>query len=145
MKGKAYVFYNVESWESWSHITQIFATAILRMMPSQEIPALNSRAISIRPSHFIPNQTYASISWDEGKEVCALRHRELELHIFLNHQIRLYHLGPGNILQEYAYSESGSNGSYSGDLRNLNIVLDPTSSIAAVRHQDDGISIFFQG
>jgi hypothetical protein len=27
-------------------------------------------AIFIRPSHFISTQTYASISWDHGKEVC---------------------------------------------------------------------------
>ncbi|KIM47268.1 hypothetical protein M413DRAFT_440729 [Hebeloma cylindrosporum] len=75
----------------------------------------------------MPNQTYASISWDDGKE------------------IRIYHLGPGNILQEYAYSESkGRNSWHYGDLHKLGLVLDPTSSIAAVRHRDDGISLFFQ-
>ena len=144
MKGKTYVFCNIRSRKFQSHITQMLAMAISRMMPSQETPAPDSKAISILPSHFIPNHNYASISWDNGKEVCLLRHSVLQSwsHIL---QIRLYHLGSGNILQEYAYSESEKNGSYSGDLRNLNIVLDPTSSIAAVRHQDDGISIFFQG
>ena len=56
-------------------------------------------------------------------------------------QIRIYHLGPGNILQEYAYSESREN----GNPHTLKIVLNPTSSIAAVRHQDDGICICYQG
>ena len=35
-------------------------------------------AMSIRSSHFIPTRTYASISWDDGKEVCLQRNRELE-------------------------------------------------------------------
>ena len=128
-KGKMYVFYNVKSWKSWSHVTHVFAMAISKIIPSQEI--------SILPSHFIPNHRYASINWDDGKEVCILRHWELESRSHIT-QIRLYHLGSGNILQEHTYSESEINSSYFGDLRNLNIVLD-------VRHQDDGISIFFQG
>ena len=45
---------------------------------SPPISSLDSMAISIWPSHFIPTQTYASTSWDHGKEVCFLRHRELE-------------------------------------------------------------------
>ena len=61
-------------------------------------------------------------------------------------QIRHYHPGPGNILQEYAYSESANrNRLCYVELHKLNIVLDPTSSIAAVRDQDDGICVFFQG
>ena len=87
-----------------------------------------------------------SISWDHGREVC-LPWRELESWSQLA-QIRVYHLGPGNILQELVYSENNDRNSlYYGDLHNLKIVLNPasSSSIAAVRHQDDGICIFFQG
>jgi len=71
--------------------------------------------------------------------------RELESSSQIS-QIRNYHLGPGNILQEYAYSEStNTNRLCYGELHKLNVVLDPTSSIAAVRHQDEEICIFFQG
>lgn len=63
-------------------------------------------------------------------------------------QIRLYYLGPGNVLHECAYSASrDKNGWYYGDLHTLKIVLDPTSSIAAVRLEgyDDTICIYYQG
>ena len=102
----------------------------------------NSTAISIGPPcHFISNQAYASISWDGEKEVCFLRHRELSCSQFT--QIRIYHLGPGNILQEYVYSErKGRNSRHYGNLHTLKVVLDPTSSFAAIRLQDSIICIY---
>ena len=109
------------------------------------MPGRDSMAISIRPSHFIPTQAYASISWDDGKEVCLLRHRELESFSNEIAQIRLYYLGPGNVLHEYAHSVSkGKNSWYYGDLE---IVLSPTSNIAAIRLEDDDdtICIYYQG
>ena len=61
-------------------------------------------------------------------------------------QIRLYYLGPGNVLHEYAYSASkDKNSLYYGNLHTLKIVLDPTSSIAAIRFEDDIICIYYQG
>ena len=63
-------------------------------------------------------------------------------------QIRLYYRGPGNVLHEYAYSASKRwNNWYNGNLHKLNIVLDPTSSIAAIRLEDhdDTICIYYQG
>ena len=53
-------------------------------------------------------------------------------------QIRLYYLGPSNVLYEYAYSASKDiNSWYYGNLHMLKIVLDSTSSIAAIRLEDD--------
>jgi len=95
------------------------------------------------PCEFISNQAHASISWDDGKEVRFLRHRELSWSQFT--QIRIYYLGPGNILQEYAYSESkGRNSWHCGNLHTLKIILDPFSSIAAIRLQD-AICVYYQG
>ena len=80
------------------------------------------------------------------KKRCACyEHRELKS---LSHitQIRIYYRGPENILQEYAYSESKDRNSwYYGNLHKLNIALDPTSNVVAVRHQDYGVRVFFQG
>jgi len=105
----------------------------------------NGYFVSIRPSYFIPNQTGASISWDDGKEVCLLWHWEFEFWSQFS-QIWLYHPRPGNILQEYAYSESKSRKNcHYGNLHALKMALNATSSIAVVRHQDDVIWIFFQG
>jgi len=60
-------------------------------------------------------------------------------------QIRLYYLAPRNFLHKDAYSASkGSNNWYNGNLHTLNIVLDPTSSIAAIRHNDT-TCIYYQG
>jgi len=58
-------------------------------------------------------------------------------------QIRIYHLGPGNVLQEYAYSDS--EGWQYGNLHNLKIVLDPTSSLAAIRHLNGCKDVYYQG
>lgn len=58
--------------------------------------------------------------------------------------MRIYHLGDGNVLQEYAYSSKNKIGWHWGGLHELKIVLDPTSSITAV--WDDGlIHVFYQG
>lgn len=58
--------------------------------------------------------------------------------------MRIYHLGHGNILQEYAYSSKNKVGWHWGSLHKLKIVLDPTSSIIAI--WDDGlIHVFYQG
>jgi hypothetical protein len=88
------------------------------------IPAQGSTAISTRPLHFDPNQAYASISWDNGKE------------------IRIYHLGPGNVLQDYIYS-SRDKGWHYGNLKNRNVVLNPSSSIAVVRYRQH-LNLFYQ-
>jgi len=102
-------------------------------------------AISTRPPHFTPTQTHTSISWDDGREVCFLRYPELEPWSEFT-QIRIYHLGPGNILEEYAYSErKGRKSWHYGQLHTLKIVLDPTSSIAAIRLEDDIICVYYQG
>ena len=58
-------------------------------------------------------------------------------------QIRLYYLGPRNFLHEFAYSASKN--WYYGNLHTLNIVLHATSSIAAIRHNDDTTCIYYQG
>ena len=48
-------------------------------------------------------------------------------------QIRLYYLGLDNVLHEYAYSASKDKNSwYYGNLHTRKIVLDTTSSIAAI-------------
>jgi hypothetical protein len=94
------------------------------------------------PSHFVPNQTYASIHWDNGKEVCCL---PLGLRPDSQiTQIRIYYLEHGNILQEYAYSSTKAKRWYCGDLSNLNIILHETSSIAATLHGNT-IYVFYQG
>ncbi|KIM47249.1 hypothetical protein M413DRAFT_7794 [Hebeloma cylindrosporum] len=90
-----------------------------------EIPDLGSAVISVTPIHFIPNQPYASIVWDNGKE------------------IRIYYLGRGNILEEYAYSKD-NDGWSRGELHKLRIILNETSTIAATFH-DNAIYVFYQG
>jgi len=81
----------------------------------------------IQPSHSNRNQPCAYISWDGWKE------------------IRIYHLGPGNVLQEYAYSASKDRNSWHyGQLHDLKIVLDPTSTVAAVRSQAGMIWVQYQ-
>ena len=61
-------------------------------------------------------------------------------------QIRIYCLGPSNVLQQYAYSANREKNSwYSGSLRNLNIILDPGSTIAAIQLEDDFICVYYQG
>ena len=60
----------------------------------------------------------------------------------------MYYLGPRDVLREYAYSASkGKNSWYYGNLHMLKVVLDPTSSIAAIRLEDDDdtICIYYQG
>ena len=122
-----------------------YSSLKLRASSLQNIPAPDSTAISIHPSHFIPNKTYTSIMWDDGKEVCFLWHWQLRFSSQIT-QIRNYYLGPRNILHEYAYLAcKDKNSWYYGDLHRLDIVLDPTSSITAIPHQDNGIFIFFQG
>jgi len=60
-------------------------------------------------------------------------------------QVRNYRLGPGNKLQEYIYLSKDGNSWHLAILNNLQIVLDPTSSIA-VRSQDGvRIKIYYQG
>ncbi|KAF8801587.1 hypothetical protein BYT27DRAFT_7198157 [Phlegmacium glaucopus] len=84
--------------------------------------------ISFQPCHGTLNQRCStSISWDDGKE------------------IRNYHLGPGNVLQESAYSESnGRKIWYQGYIHDLKIVLDPTSSLAAIRYRTGNIRVYYQ-
>jgi hypothetical protein len=88
----------------------------------------DTAAISFRHTHVTLNQPCStSISWDDGKE------------------IRMYHLGPGNILQEYAYSSSKDRHNWRhGGLHDLNIVLDPASSLAAIRSPGGDISVYYQ-
>ncbi|KIM47250.1 hypothetical protein M413DRAFT_7795 [Hebeloma cylindrosporum] len=96
--------------------------------PSLGILTPSTLPISIiHSSHFIPNQIFASIGWECGRE------------------IRIYYLGPTNVLREYAYSASKSGNSwYNGSLQDLNIVLAPDSNVAAVRPMDGFICIYYQ-
>ncbi|KIM47269.1 hypothetical protein M413DRAFT_271918 [Hebeloma cylindrosporum] len=92
--------------------------------PSPIPPSL--AVVPIPPSDLIPGQPYACISMDNGKE------------------IRIYSLGPGNILQEYTYSsKNGSSWCFSG-LQNLKIILDPTSTLAVIRAADNYIIVYYQ-
>lgn len=60
-------------------------------------------------------------------------------------QIRIYHLGLGDILWEHAYSAGmGLNGWYHGDIHDLDVTVAPTSCVAAIRWGDQ-IRIYYQG
>jgi len=68
----------------------------------------------------------ATLSWDHGKE------------------IRVYHIGPENILQESVYSErKTTNKWYSGDLHKLQVVLPPKPRIAAIQWHEE-IRLYYQ-
>lgn len=72
------------------------------------------------------NRPLATLSWDDGKE------------------IRLYHLGPHNVLQDFVYSEREMTTKWQpGDLEKLQIVLDSNSSIAAIQWHDE-IRLYYQ-
>jgi len=74
-----------------------------------------------------PLHPFAALSWDGGKE------------------LRIYHLGPGNILQDYGYSANGkNNGWFQGQLHKLGIALRPDSGLAAIRLSNDNIRIYYQ-
>lgn len=63
-------------------------------------------------------------------------------------QIRVYYLGPGNILNEDAYSAGGKNKGWNkGDLHKLGIVLKADSALAAIQLEAgaDDIRIYYQG
>jgi len=56
--------------------------------------------------------------------------------------MQIFCLGRGNFLQEYAYFM----GHWShGHLHDLRIILEPTSSLAAIRCEDEDIYIHYQG
>ena len=59
----------------------------------------------------------------------------------------MYYLKAGNILKEYIYS--AGKGWHRGWLQDLKIVLDPTSSLAAIRYslrdEPERIIVFYQG
>ena len=62
--------------------------------------------------------------------------------------MRIYYLGHGNVLHEYAYPRYDSLEGKLGRLRKLKIILDPTSSITAVWHSRGSqmeIHVFYQG
>lgn len=122
----------------WNTLTVHFRT--IGLLPghqkgpieSGQAPPLNSLVGSVGTYNGLargiasPNDPFATLSWDNGKE------------------IRVYHLGLGNILWEHAYSGSrGLNGWYHGDIHDLNIALAPTSSVAVIRWGDQ-IHIYYQ-
>jgi hypothetical protein len=68
----------------------------------------------------------ATLSWDNGKE------------------LRVYHLGPGNVLQESVYSERETMSKWNfSDLHKLQVVLSPKSSLAAIQWHEE-IRLYYQ-
>jgi len=60
-------------------------------------------------------------------------------------ELRIYHLGPRNILQEHVYSTGNRNdGWYQGALHNLGIVLKPDSALAAIEMLGNNIRVYYQ-
>ena len=108
------------------------------------IPAPDSAVIPIPPSDLFPNQPQACISLDNGKEVRHLQYPDFRSWSQIT-QIRIYRLGPGNILHEYIYSSKDGNSWHCAAFHNLKIVLEPTSSITAVLIQEYAIGIYYIG
>jgi len=74
-----------------------------------------------------PTRPFTGLSWDGGNE------------------LRIYHLDPRNILQEYVYSaRSGYKGWEQGTLHKLGIILKPDSPLSAIRMLEDNIRIYYQ-
>ena len=62
-----------------------------------------------------------------------------------SNQLRIYHLGPGNVLQDYAYSVGSGKGGWSqGKLHKLGIVLNPGSALSAIRMDRYFLRIYYQ-
>jgi len=60
-------------------------------------------------------------------------------------ELRIYHLGPRNILQEHVYSADSRNGGwYQGTLHKLGIILTPDSALAAVELPGNDIRLYYQ-
>jgi hypothetical protein len=110
--------------EAFAYALDDLHTSERRVIESGRVTP-TSTEIPISLPHFIPKRPWASIDWDAGSE------------------IRIYHLGPRNILSEFAYSVH-TNSWNRGNLHELEISLDPASSLAAIRREDEIICIYYQ-
>ena len=62
-----------------------------------------------------------------------------------SNQLRIYHLGPGNVLQDYSHSVGSGKGGWSqGKLHKLGIVLNPGSALSAIRMDRYFLRIYYQ-
>jgi len=74
-----------------------------------------------------PNHPFAGLSRKRGNE------------------LRIYHLGPENILQDHVYSASSQNsGWYQGTLHKLGIILTSDSAFAAIETLGNEIRVYYQ-
>jgi len=94
-----------------------------------------------------PTHPFAGLSRKRGNEVLCLAFKfPIFLALMFLNQLRIYHLGPKNILQDHVYFASSRNsGWYQGTLHKLGIILTSDSALAAIEMLGNEIRVYYQG